>query len=76
MGKELTCSLALLAWTCLESEGRKEVIPICLKHPASKVKFGPFGTGIIVTCDAGNHLIKLCDRKQFEAERQEAGSRL
>ena len=32
---------------------------------------------MIVTChEERNHLVKLCDREQFEAERKEATARL
>ncbi len=37
---------------------------------------GNFGTGVIVTCESGNHLVKLCEREPFEAEREEARARL
>jgi len=49
---------------------------MCPKHPAAKARFANFGTGVIVTCDSGNHLVRLCEREQFEAERAEAQSNL
>ena len=71
------CRLALFTWTCAESEGQKEVVPMCPKHAGAKTRFGTFGTGMIVTChEERNHLVKLCDREQFEAERKEATARL
>jgi hypothetical protein len=70
------CRLSLFTWTCAESE-EKEVVPVCPKHPESKTSFGNFGTGIKVTCNEDrDHLIGLCSREQFEAERQEARIRL
>jgi hypothetical protein len=68
--------LSLFTWTCAESKGKKVVIPMCPKHAGSKTSFGNFGTGVIVTCESGNHLVKLCDRPQFEAEREEARAKL
>ena len=71
------CRLPLFAWTCAESEGQKDVLPMCPKHAGAKTRFGTFGTGMIVTChEERNHLVKLCDREQFEAERKEARARL
>ena len=71
------CRLPLFTWTCAESEGQKEVVPMCPKHAGAKTRFGTFGTGMIVTChEERNHLVKLCDREQFEAERKEATARL
>jgi hypothetical protein len=50
---------------------------MCPKHAGAKTRFGTFGTGMIVTChEERNHLVKLCDREQFEAERKEARARL
>ena len=57
----------------IEQDGRKEVVPLCPTHASSKVRFGQFGDGLIVTChQERNHLVSLCEREQFEAERQEA----
>jgi hypothetical protein len=42
-----------------------------------KIRFCTFGAGMIVTChQEGNHLVRLCGLKQFEAEREEARARL
>jgi len=71
-----TCKLPLFSWTCDESEGHKEVVPICPTHTSSKARFASFGSGMIVTCAPGNHLLKLCERGEFEAEREEAKVRL
>ena len=72
-----TCRLALLTWTWADSEGQKEVVPMCPKHPAGKIRIGTFGTGMIVVCqEDGSHFVKLFDREPFEAERKEARSRL
>jgi hypothetical protein len=71
------CKLSLFTWACVELEGRKEVLPICPTHVSSKTRVGTFGTGMIVTChEDPNHLIRLCEREQFEAELKEARIRL
>jgi hypothetical protein len=45
---------------------------MCPKHTEGKTSFGNFGTGVIVTCKSGNHLVRMCEREPFEAERAEA----
>lgn len=71
------CKLSLFTWTCVELEGGKDIVPICPTHVSSKTRFGRFGTGMIVTChEERNHLIRLCEREQFEAELEEARIRL
>jgi hypothetical protein len=71
------CKLALFTWACVELEGRREILPVCPTHVSSKTRFGRFGTGMIVTCHEGrNHLIRLCEHQQFEAELEEARIRL
>ena len=71
------CKLTLFTWTCVELEGRTEILPMCPTHVSSKTRFGTFRTGIIVTChEGGTHLAGLCEREQFEAELEEAKARL
>ena len=71
------CRLALFTWTCAESESQKEVVPMCPKHPTVESSFGTFGTGMIVVCpEEKNHFVQLCNRPQFDAEREEARIRL
>jgi hypothetical protein len=71
------CRLSLFTWTRAESKGQKEVVPMCPKHPAAETWFGTFGTGMMVSCieDRG-HVVRLCSREQFNAEREEARIRL
>jgi ribosomal protein L35 len=67
------CTLALFTWICVQSDGRMEAVPRCPTHTSSKTRFAPFGTGMIITCHENrNHLVSLCARAQFEAERAEA----
>jgi hypothetical protein len=62
---------------CIESDGQKTILPVCPIHLSPKVRFGSFGTGMIVTChEERNHLVRLCDTQEFEAERKEAQSKL
>jgi hypothetical protein len=71
------CKLPLFSWTCVELEGRKEILPMCPTHKSSKTRFGTFGTGMIVTChEDGTHVAGLCEREQFEGELEEARIRL
>lgn len=71
------CKLSLFTWTCVDLEGRTEILPMCPTHVSSKTRFGTFGTGMIVTChEDRNHLVRLCEREQFEAELEEAKARL
>ena len=71
-----TCKLALFTWMCLESESRKEVVPICTTHIDSKVRSGSFGADIILVCESGKHLVGLCERNKFEAEQEQANAKL
>jgi hypothetical protein len=77
MESSKSCQLSLFTWTCAESEGQKEVVPMCPEHAGIKIRFNTFGTGMIVTCHHGrNHLVRLCKLEQFEVEREEARARL
>jgi hypothetical protein len=71
------CTLRVLTWRCVQTcSGGKEIIPICPTHPGSKTRWGFFGTGVIVTCEVGNHLVKMrCDAREFKEEREEASRR-
>ncbi len=62
------CSLRLFTWTRKSVAGQREVAPVCPTHPSGKVHFGRFGTGMIVVCELGTHLVGLCDSEQFETE--------
>jgi hypothetical protein len=67
------CRLSLFTWACAESEGKKEVVPMCPKHPAAETWSGTLGTGMMVSCNEGRgHVVGLCSREQFNAEREEA----
>jgi hypothetical protein len=66
------CSIRLFTWTCESATGQTEVVPVCPIHAGSKVRFGRFGTGMIVVCEVGTHLMSLCDTEQFETESEEA----
>jgi hypothetical protein len=68
--------LPLLTWKCAESEDHKEVVPMCPKHTGGKTRFGKVGNGVIVTCESGSHLVRMCEREPFDAEREEARARL
>jgi len=75
MGK--TCKLKALTWTRVDSTpGGQDIIPICPRHAGSSVRAGKFGTGIIVVCEVGNHLVHFCNPEQFEAEKEEARQNL
>ena len=70
---ESTCKLRLFTWSLAELEtGHREVAPICPRHPGARTRWSTFGTGIIVTCDARNHLLRMCDREEFRAELKQA----
>ena len=69
--------LPLFTWICTESQGQKKVVPLCPIHESAEVRFRTFGTGILVTCHGGrNHLIRLCDRAEFETELEIARAKL
>ncbi len=70
------CRLELFDWICVEEEDKKEVFPVCPKHPTSKTRFAPFAGGIIVTCEVGEHRVMLCQQLEFIAELEEARARL
>ena len=62
---------------CVESDGQKNVLPVCPIHLNPKVRFGNFGTGTIVTRrETKNHLVRLCDCQEFETEREQARVKL
>ena len=42
------CKLSLFTWTCVDLEGRTEILPMCPTHVSSQTRFGTFGTGMIV----------------------------
>jgi hypothetical protein len=70
---ESTHELSLFTWAFAEPKtSRTQVSPICPKHPHTKTRWGTFGTGIIVICEAGNHLVGMCERPEFEAELTQA----
>jgi hypothetical protein len=71
-----TCTLRLFTWTCELKMGQAEVAPVCPIHHESRARFGRFGTGIIVICEVGTHLIRLCEAETFEAESEEARGKL
>jgi len=72
-----SCKLSLFTWMRVESDGQKNVLPVCPIHLSPKVRFGNFGTGIIVTChETKNHLVRLCDRQEFETEQEQARAKL
>jgi hypothetical protein len=70
------CTLRLFTWKFESGAGEIEVIPVCPTHVDSRVRFRKFGTGVIVMCEAGNHLLKLCDEQEFEGENEEARRKL
>jgi hypothetical protein len=71
-----TCTLRMFRWRCVQTgSGGKETVPICPVHPGSTTRWAAFGTGVIVTCEIGNHLVKMCDAREFKEEREEAGRR-
>jgi len=73
MSRDRKCRLSLFTWTTVESEAQTEIVPFCHTHASSKVRVGHFGTGVIVTChEERNHLVKLCERDRFDAEKEEA----
>ncbi len=47
-------------------------MPVCLVHNGGRIHFGRFGTGMIVICEVGTHLVGLCDAERFEVESEEA----
>ena len=62
---ENICKLRLFTWSLAELEtGQREVAPICRRHLGARTRWSTFGTGIIVTCDARNHLLRMCDREE------------
>jgi len=71
-----TCTLRLFTWTCEPKTGHEEVAPVCPIHLESRARFGRFGTGIIVICEVGTHLVGLCDLERFEEESEEAKGKL
>ena len=74
MNKE--CTLRLFTWTCNSDKGPTEVAPVCPVHNGSTIRFGRFGSGMIVICEVGTHLVGLCDTEMFEAESEEAKRKL
>ena len=71
------CRLSLFTWVCAESEGKKEVVPMCPKHPAGEPRVDSFGTGMIVSCNEDRgHVLGVCGGEQLKAEREEAKARL
>ena len=70
------CKLTLFTWACVESSSHKDVAPICPDHVRSRVRSGALGTDVVVVCEAGRHLIGLCRREEFEAEREQAEAKL
>jgi hypothetical protein len=70
------CMLPLFTWTWEPETGQTKVVPVCPIHHGSRVRFGRFGTGIIVICEVGTHLVGLCDLERFEAESEEAKGKL
>jgi hypothetical protein len=70
------CTLRLFTWKLESEAGEMEVIPVCPIHVDSRVRFRKFGTGVIVMCEAGTHLLKLCEEQEFETESEEARRRL
>jgi hypothetical protein len=71
-----TCTLRIFTWTFEPTMGPAEVAPVCPTHQGSRVRFGRFGTGIIVICEVGTHLVGLCDIEKFQAESEEAKGKL
>jgi hypothetical protein len=74
-----SCKLELFTWTLIDAEdgGKDKIVSTCPVHASSKVRFGNFGTGIIVTChEERDHLVRLCERGVFEAEQQLATEQL
>jgi len=69
------CRLRLFTWEC-DSTGQREVVPVCPDHDGGRVRFRRFGTGTIVICEIGPHLIGLCDCEAFEKEIEEAREKL
>lgn len=67
-----TCRLALFTWTKHEAGVPNELVPVCLSYPESNITIASFGTGLIVYCQSGKDLMKLCSREALEAEREEA----
>ena len=70
------CKLPLFTWAFVESSSHKDVAPICTDHVHSHVRSGRLGTDIVVVCEAGRHLIGLCQREEFEAEQEQAEAKL
>ena len=70
------CKLSLFTWTYKSGSEQAEVVPICPIHDEGRVRFGTFGTGIIVICEEGTHLVSLCDTEAFQAEIEEATRKL
>jgi hypothetical protein len=71
-----TCKLSLFTWACVESSSGKEVAPMCPSHVHSYIRSGRLGTDIVLVCEAGKHLLGLCERETFESEREEAKAKL
>jgi hypothetical protein len=70
------CKLTLFSWACIESASGKEVAPVCPDHVHSRVRSGRLGPDIVLVCEGGRHLIGLCEREKFEAEREQAKAKL
>ena len=70
------CALRIFTWMCASELGQEDVTPVCPTHKGSRTHFGRFGTGMIVVCEVGTHLVGLCDLERFEAESEEARGKL
>jgi hypothetical protein len=70
------CALRIFTWICASESGQEDVTPVCPTHKGSRTHFGRFGTGMIVVCEVGTHLVGLCDLERFEAESEEARGKL
>src|SRR5262252_6105539 len=67
--------LRLFAWTCVESNGLKQVTPTCARHGLTAVHSSLFGDGLMFVCtEGGDHVLNRCSFDQFRTEREQAKS--
>ena len=71
-----TCALRLFTWTCIESEGGKEVAPTCPDHGLAEVRSRAFGNGVLFFCQVMDHVLNHCTYQQFQAEKKQAEAQL
>jgi hypothetical protein len=71
-----TCALRLFTWTCIASEGGKEVAPTCPDHGLAEVRSRAFRNGALFICQTMDHVLNPCSYQELEEERKEARARL